>query len=141
MNYLIDDNLIFVNLDPGDSIMEELTLIAVKNKIESGWISGIGAIRDPEVGMYYLINKVYEKKIFKGNYELLSFQGNISIKDNKQFIHAHIIFSDSEYNSFGGHLFQTCISVAGEFIIHKGNKNLNRKYNREVGLPLWCIKK
>ena len=104
MKFQIDQNDIYVTMTPGDLVVESLTGIAKKLNITSGWISGIGAIEEITVGMYHIHTKVYDKKQFNDEYELLSFQGNISLKNGSPFIHAHIAFSDSEYNAFGGHL-------------------------------------
>ena len=49
----------------------------------------------------------------------------------------HITFTDKNYRAFGGHLFDCRIAAAGEFIITKGEQQLTRKYNEDVGLFLW----
>ena len=139
MKFQIDQNDIYVTMTPGDLVVESLTGIAKKLNIASGWISGIGAIEEVTVGMYHIDTKVYDKKQFNDEYELLSFQGNISLKDGSPFVHAHIAFSDSKYNAFGGHLFETKIYAAGEFVIHKSEGKIERKMNHLVGLPLWCL--
>ena len=74
-------------------------------------------------------------RVFK--YELISYMGNISLKDGERFIHSHISFSDSKYNVFGGHLFDAKISAAGEFILFSGDKNINRYFDNDVGLFFW----
>ena len=88
-------------MTPGDLVIESLTEIVKKMNISSGWISGIGAIEDVVVGMYDIHTKEYDKKRFSDEYELVGLNGNISLKDGTPFIHAHIIFSDSEYKAYG----------------------------------------
>ena len=137
--YRIDNNLIFITLEPNDQVMESLTKIAEELKLTSGWISGIGAIKTVSIGMFDINKKEYNKKDFLDEYELVSFEGNISLKEKKPFVHAHIVFSDKNYLVYAGHLFETIISVAGEFVIHKSNCTINRIMNKTVGLPLWCL--
>jgi len=139
LNYQIDNNTIYVSMTPGDLVIESLTEIVKKMNISSGWISGIGAIEDVLVGMYDIHTKEYDKKRFSDEYELVGLNGNISLKDGTPFIHAHIVFSDSEYNAYGGHLFETKIYAAGEFMIRKTDGEIKREMNAGVGLPLWCI--
>ena len=75
-------------------------------------------------------------KEFNHHYERLSLMGNVSLVDNQPFIHTHITFSDENFNTFGGHLFDCKIAAAGEFIIWMGNKKVIRDYNKELGLYL-----
>jgi len=137
--YQIDKNLIFVNLEPNDQVIKSLTKIAEELKLTSGWISGIGAIKRASIGMFDIEKKEYNKKDFLDEYELVSFEGNISMKEGKPFIHAHIVFSDKNYLVYAGHLFETVITAAGEFVIHKSTSNIKRIMNNTVGLPLWCL--
>ena len=139
MKYQIDNDLIFVSLNPDDPIMKSLLGISIKLNLESGYISGIGAINNVLIGMYDINKKKYNKKEFKNDYELICFLGNISLKENKSFIHAHVSFSNNEYKVFGGHLFEGIISATGEFIIRTSNLSIKRKINHSVGLPLWCL--
>ena len=126
-------------MKPGDLVIQNLTKIAKENNIQSGWVSGIGAIKNVTIGMYDLKTKEYAKKTFNDEYELLSFNGNISIKDGFQFIHAHISFSDSRFKAYGGHLFETKIYAAGEFMIDITSCTINRKFNNAIGLHTWCF--
>ena len=61
-------------------------------------------------------------------------------KDNDPFIHTHILFTDTDFRAYGGHLFDCRIAAAGEFIIYTGDKRINRSYNDDVGLALWNCK-
>ncbi len=141
MNYRIDNDQIYMTLAKGELINKTLELYAKSNEIGCAWINGIGAIEDPEIGYYSLEKKSYNKKVFSGYYELTSLIGNITIKEGESFSHTHITFSDIKYQIFGGHLFDAKITAAGEFVIIQGNKNIKRKMNAEIGLPLWCLEK
>ena len=141
MNYKIDkNNNIILTLDIDEKINYSINQIADMQKITFGWISGLGAIVNPEIGYFDTIKKIYIKKIFKGDFELLSLVGNISIFDNKPFVHTHITFSNTEFQVLGGHLFDARISAAGEFYIYKSDVCVERRFNKSVGLNLFCIK-
>ena len=82
---------------------------------------------------------MYVKKVFDSDYELISLIGNVSLVDNKPFIHTHISFSDTEFKAFGGHLFDAKVIAAAEFCIFISDYHLHRKLNCDIGLSLWDI--
>jgi len=139
MNYNKVNDKLFISIDKGELVNESLLNVAKKENLTCGWISGLGAISDIEVGYWDIEKKIYEKQNFNNHYELLSLIGNISLIDNKPFIHTHISFSDTNFNVFGGHLFDTKVIAAAEFCIFTSEYNLHRKLNCGIGLSLWNI--
>ena len=139
MNYHQENNIVFVKLNKGEYINSSFEAISKTKNIGCSWLNGIGAIENPEIGFYSIQSQSYHKKIFIGEFEITSLIGNITIKEGKPFSHTHITFSDVKFNVFGGHLFDAKISAAGEFILFLGEKNINRKLDSEIGLPLWCL--
>ncbi len=137
MNYSIDKNKIYLSIEKGEEVNATLLKVCVENSLSFARINGIGAIDNPEVGYYDINSKTYTKKIFKGDFELVSLVGNMTFKDGERFIHTHIVFSDENFTAYGGHLFDCSISAAGEFIINMGNNTINRDYNSKIGLALW----
>ena len=141
MKYRLNNDKILISLSRGDRINEVLEIFAENKSIGCAWVNGIGAIENPEVGFYSLKDKIYNKKIFFGEFELISLVGNITIKDDKPFSHTHITFSNTKFEVLGGHLFDAKVSVAGEFVLIPFDRPLNRKMNIDMGLPLWCLEK
>ena len=139
MNFTQESNRYYITLNKDEYVNESLLLIANNQNIKSGWINGLGAIYDIEVGYFDVEQKKYIRKRFSGDYELLSLSGNISIKEGCRFIHTHITFSDIEFNVWGGHLFDAKIAAAGEFLIDSCDFEIKRKYNTAIGLHLWCM--
>ena len=139
MKFRIDKSRAYMTLAKGDNINKTFEAFAEVRGIGCAWLNGIGALEHPEVGYYSLEDKAYHRKTFKGEYELTSLIGNITIKEGKPFSHTHITFSDTEFRVFGGHLFNANITAAGEFIMQFGSDEINREMNTEIGLPLWCL--
>ena len=139
MNYRIDNDKIYITLSKGEYINKTFESFAESNNIGCALINGIGACESPEIGFYSLKTKSYHHKVFSGYYELTSLLGNITIKDGIFFSHTHITFSDTNYSVFGGHLVDTKITAAGEFVMITGKTNINRVMNKNIGLPLWCL--
>ena len=66
--------------------------------------------------------------------------GNITYKEGELFVHSHIIFTDTDFRAYGGHLFDCKIAAAGEFIIFNGEERIERLYSNDIGLHLWNCK-
>ena len=139
MNFRIDNSRVLMTLAKGDYINRTFESFAEIKGVECSWLNGIGALENPEIGFYSIDDKSYHRKQFKGEFELTSLIGNITLKEGKPFAHTHITFSDRNYKVFGGHLFDAKITAAGEFFMQLGNEKINREMNTEIGLPLWCL--
>jgi len=139
VNYKRSQDKIFISIDKGEFVNQKLLEVAIEENLTSGWINGLGALTNVEVGYYDIEEKIYVKKKFDSHYELLSLIGNVSLVDNKPFIHTHISFSDTDCKVFGGHLFDAEIIAAGEFFISISSYKLHRKLNCDIGLALWNI--
>ena len=133
------DDKIFVSIDKGELVNQSLLNVAEKEGLNSGWVNGLGAISNIEIGYWDIEEKIYVKKTFDEDYELLSLIGNISLVDNKPFIHTHISFSDTKFKVYGGHLFDAKVIAAAEFCIFTSEYHLHRKLNCDIGLSLWDI--
>ena len=139
MNYKKENNKIFISIDKGELVNQKLLEVAQQENLTSGWINGLGAISNIEIGYWDIEKKIYEKQKFNNDYELLSLIGNVSLVDNTPFIHTHISFSDTSFKVFGGHLFDAEVIAAAEFCIFTSNYHLHRKLNCDIGLSLWDI--
>ncbi len=139
MNHKVIDDKIFISIDKGELVNQKLLEVAEQEKLTSGWINGLGAISNIEIGYWDIEKKIYVKQKFDDDYELLSLIGNVSLVDNKPFIHTHISFSDTKFRVFGGHLFDAEIIAAAEFCIFVSDYHLHRKLNCDIGLSLWNI--
>ena len=140
MNHIAQDNKIMLRIDKGEYINKTILDVASFYNLKFGWINGLGAIMDPELGYYDLKNKEYIKKTIIGEFELTSLVGNLTLKEGDLFVHSHITFSDINFNAYGGHLFDCKIAVAGEFVVFRSPTEINRIYDDEIGLYTWSCK-
>ena len=129
--------LVYIQID--EPVMETLTSVCKNNGIMNGQISGIGAVKEIEMGVYDLDSKSYLRKQYPDNHELISFQGNITLKDDNPFIHAHITIGNHDLHTRGGHLFEMKVAVVGEFIIRNIESNVHREFDKNIGLAVWCL--
>ncbi len=139
MQFKQHDDTYFVYLEKGDTVIDVLTDFCKDNKINNGYISGIGAVNNIELGSYDSNSKTYIRKTFDNDHELINCQGNIMILDGDPFIHVHVTISNHNMETFGGHLFKAKIAVVGEFIIRKIHGNSKRSINPDLDLATWDL--
>ncbi len=141
MQFKQDKNSFFVFIEKNEKVIETLTQFCNHHKIFTGEITGIGAVKEIELGAYDPIEKKYNTISYPDTYELISLNGNITLKEDEPFIHAHMTMGDHDMNILGGHLFEMKVAVVGEFIIHRSNTTIKRTMNEEIGLATWNINK
>ena len=129
----------FIYVEKNEKVMHTITKFCNSQGIKNGKISGIGAVKQTEIGAYDIVAKTYIKKEFLGVLELVSFEGNVTLKDDKSFVHAHVVLSNHEMKTLGGHLFETTVAAVGEFFLRKFDGDGYRELNEEVGLPCICL--
>ena len=119
-------------------LLEELQSVCVEKGITLGRVSAIGAVKKARVGFYDQDAREYRFLELNKELEIASLIGNISMRDGKPMVHAHIILSDSDGNALGGHLAEGTIVFACEFVIdiYDGPQYL-REHDEITGLPLW----
>ena len=97
MKFRMEKSRAYMTLAKGDNINKTFESFAEVKGVGCAWLNGIGALENPEIGYYSLEDKSYYRKTFKGEYELTSLIGNITLKEGKPFSHTHITFRSSRY--------------------------------------------
>src|SRR2546426_10956821 len=128
----------FGQLPFGADLYEGLTQIVQKENIRLGRIQAIGATTHAVVAFFDQIKKVYNPIEFQGRMEILSLNGNVSVRDGKPFVHVHIVLGDPQGKAVGGHLLPGTILFACEvFIEELEGDELVRELDARTGLHLW----
>ena len=129
----------FIYIEKNEMVMDTITKFCISENIKNARISGIGAVKNTEIGAYDILKKEYIKKKYTDTLELISFEGNVTLKDKIPFVHSHVVLSNHDMKTLGGHLFETTISAVGEFFLTKFDGNGYRSLNKDVGLPCICL--
>lgn len=125
-------------LEHGCDLLEALTQLCEQNNIRLGRVEVIGAVQKARLGFYDQREKVYNFLEVDEEMEITSLTGNISLKDGKPIVHAHINLSGPNGSVVGGHLAPGTMVFASEFIIQAfDGEDLNRGFDSVTGLPLW----
>ena len=130
------DNLYVIRLDLGEKIRETLNLFLEQEKIQAGFLYGLGAVCQAEIAHYPLSEKRYNKKNYEGEFEVMNITGNVAMVDDKPFLHLHITLGDRNYNAFGGHLVEGTVAPTLELFLTALPGKITRKEDEEVGLKL-----
>lgn len=125
----------FLSLPRGVDVVSHMTKLAEDNNWKGGNFSFIGALSMAEISEYEQHEKKYAKPLkFDHDLEILSLIGNITIKEGKPLIHAHINISfDSGKTCAGGHLLASKVFVTeGRVDIYE--ESLDRDFDESRGL-------
>ena len=136
MEYLKKGQKYFIRLEKEESLLATLEKFALETGVKSGHLTGIGALKNVELGFYHLADKKYERMDFPHEAELLSMDGNLSILDGKPFFHIHAVLGGHDFKCYGGHLFRANVAVTAEIIFNEFDAEISRTPNEEVGFSL-----
>lgn len=127
-------------LPHGGDLVAALEDFCVRHEITSAVFSLIGAVSKATLGTYDQAQQVYVTFTAEGDLEILSCTGNVSLKEGKPFVHAHVVLAGEGGKTIGGHLFPGTIVFAGEaYLVELTGPQLVREYDRTTGLMLWRI--
>lgn len=126
----------FLRVERGEELVEKVQEYCRANNITAGWVNGLGACDHAVISYYDLEKKEYIKHELEEEFELLSLIGNISVVDDKPFMHAHVTLGNRDKTVIGGHLHMMRISGTGEILITKFDAELTRSKDTTTGLSL-----
>jgi len=136
MKYKRCGTRVFVRIDKGEELIENLKAICKELNITLGSICGIGATDKVTVGLMNTKTKKYQSKEFTGDHEITSVLGNVTTMNGEVYLHLHITLGNVEHKIIGGHLTSAVISATFEGIIDIIEGQITREYHDEVGLNL-----
>jgi len=125
-----------LTLEPGEKVMESLREEASKRRLGGAWISGLGAVRDAELGWFDTVSKEYVTRTFADVLELLSFVGNAGRAGDEVVVHAHVVCAGRDLHAVGGHLVEATSAVTVELRMIETGTELAREVDGRFGLKL-----
>lgn len=139
MKWRRDGSRVFIRLEMGDEVHPSLVRIAEREQAFGGWLSGIGAAREVELGYYDLERKDYDRVRIDGDVEIASASGTLGLVDGKPFVHLHAVVSDRRCETRGGHLFRAVATATLEFVMFVAEKPIERTRDEATALNLWRV--
>jgi predicted DNA-binding protein with PD1-like motif len=130
--------IFLLRLPKGSDLLQELQDFITEKDIRCGELYGIGALNVTHFGFYDHESRTYKDNVVNDAVEIVSLVGNISQRDQKNFVHAHIVVADKTGAAFGGHLMPGCRVFACEISLKEYDGDpLQRMLDSETGLFLW----
>jgi uncharacterized protein len=138
VNHLRVKRMFLGQLPYGADLLEGLTQIVREEHIRLGRVQGIGATTHAVVAYYDQNTRKYNPLEFPGGMEILSLNGNVSLRDGKPFVHVHLLLGDPDGRVIGGHLLPGTKLFACEVSIEElEGEELVRTFHEQTGLHLW----
>ena len=137
MEYRKFDNTYIVRMDPGEEILEQVKVLALREHIQLASIQALGAVNDFTVGVFKTDEKKYYANSFQGSYEIVSLTGTINTMDGEFYCHLHMSAGNDQGHVVGGHLNRAVISATCEMVVTVIPGSVDRAFSPEVWLNLF----
>ena len=125
-------------LATGSDLVEEIEHYCAEQGVLAAWVTVIGAVRRARYAYYEQEEHRYLEMGSDTHHEITGFVGNISLRENKPYLHAHATFADASGATVGGHLLRGIEVFAAEVTIREmADVSLVRQQDEETGLALW----
>lgn len=125
-------------LETGSDLVEEIEHFCAEQGILAGQVTAVGALRRARYAYYEQGDQRYLELESETHHEIVGFTGNVSLKEDRPFLHAHATFADASGATVGGHLLRGCEVFAAEVMIRElAGVSLVRVPDEETGLALW----
>jgi predicted DNA-binding protein with PD1-like motif len=137
--FLTPGRKIMGRLPMGSDLLTSLEQHCADQDLKLGEVWAIGAVSRARVGYYKQAEQKYLFTDLNQPLEILSLVGNVSLKDGKPMVHAHVTLAAEDGRAFGGHLAPGTTVFACEFVIQEGKseKVFQRQLDKDTGLFLW----
>ena len=125
-------------LETGSDLVGEIERFCAEQSVVAAQVTVIGAVRQVRYAYYEQSDRRYRELGSQTHHEIVGFTGNVSLKDDRPFLHAHATFADVAGETVGGHLLRGCEVFAAEVMIREmSGASLVRMPDEETGLALW----
>jgi predicted DNA-binding protein with PD1-like motif len=125
-------------LATGSDLVRELEAFCAEREVRAAWVSAIGAVSHAAFAYFEQEERRYVELGTDTHHEITGFIGNVSIRDDNPFLHAHATFADRDGGAVGGHLLPGCTVFLAEVTIREmTGVDLVRTPDEVTGLSIW----
>ena len=125
-----------LRFDKGEEVIAGLQNYMKEQNLAACVFSGIGSSSEMELGYYNSHIKDYRRKPFLDGMEILSLSGNGGVKEGAPVVHAHGLFSGTDFAVVGGHVFKLVVSATCEIYLQTLTGEISRSQNADFNLNL-----
>ncbi|AZA89379.1 Predicted DNA-binding protein with PD1-like DNA-binding motif [Chryseobacterium nakagawai] len=135
------DQIYIVSIKNHSGIVEALMDFVQNQKIQSGEVTGIGAVSEATLRFFSFKTKKYVDKTFNEQMEVANISGNVSVIEEKPILHLHVTLGREDYTALAGHLLEAKVHGAGEFIFYPLNTRTVKTKDLETGINFYDFEK
>ena len=128
---------LLVFIEPDIELIAGLTDFATQMNIASGRLQAIGSVSAATLAWWNAETKLVDKYPVAGQFELVSFLGNITSQPDGPRIHAHAVLLTGPGGVVAGHAVSLTVRASVEVNVTVFDQNVSRVYNDNFGL--WII--
>jgi predicted DNA-binding protein with PD1-like motif len=138
MQVMEDDGTVVIRLHEGEDFFPTLLEALKKVDLRYGVIlTGVGMLKDFEVGWFDHSTKGYRKREFTVPHELVAMSGTVAVSDDEEanvMPHVHVAMAGPDLILVGGHLWKATVTVLNEVSIKRVTRDMVRRHNPATGL-------
>jgi len=129
-----------VRLESGEPVVESLAGFLGRLRADSGVrfanLSAAGAVSRATLAYWDPADQVYRDREFGEQLEVVSFQGNASLKDDAPFLHLHVVLGRADFSAIAGHLREAIVHPTLEVWLRTEDVAIERRRDPATGLDL-----
>lgn len=129
-----------IRIPSGQPLLANLLRFLASEKIGYATLAGLGALRQATVSYWNATTQQYEAHDVDEQVELVSLVGNVSMKDDAPFVHAHVTLGRSDLSILGGHFNEAIVHPNVEVWVRREHAAVERVLDESCGLYLMDLR-
>lgn len=138
MQVVEDGDTVVIRLHEGEDFFPTLARALEEVGLRHGVIlTGVGMLKDFELGWFDHATKGYNKRTFATPHELVAMSGTVAVSADdgeKVMPHVHVALAGPDLALVGGHLWKATVTVLNEVSIRRVDREMVRRLNPATGL-------
>jgi predicted DNA-binding protein with PD1-like motif len=127
---------LIVRLEAGEPIVATLESFLRAQRADFASITAAGAVESICLSYWDPVKRAYQSRDFPEQLEVVSFEGNSSLKDGQPFLHIHGVFGRSDFSTIGGHIVEGRVNPTLEVWLRTESASVRRVHDQATGLEL-----
>jgi hypothetical protein len=140
MQYQRFGDRVQIRIPSGEPLLANLLRFLASEGIGYATLTGLGALRQATVSYWNATTQQYEAHDIDEQVELVSLIGNVSIKDDAPFVHAHVTLGRSDLSILGGHFNEAVVHPNVEIWLRPEDAAVGRVLDESCGLYLMDLR-
>lgn len=138
MQVMEHGGIVVIRLHEGEDFFPTLRKALETVDLRHGVIlTGVGMLKDFEVGWFDHGTMGYSKKVFPIPHELVAMSGTVALAEGVEpsvMPHVHVALAGPDLELVGGHLWRATVTVLNEISILRVGAEMVRRHNPATGL-------